>query len=128
MFASQGVSREGIAARGEPSASRCSPKHHAIALTCPSQAPQAAEVGEIERLHQAASAIQRAWRAHCTRKMMDQTSATDSGALARSAAMSMADFGRRAAPRRLDSMLAAVETVEGAAETISEHEGACWLA
>lgn len=101
---------------------------NAIALTCPSQAPQAAEVGEIERLHQAASAIQRAWRAHCTRKMLDQTSATDSGALARSAAMSMADFGRRAAPRRLDSMLAAVETVEGAAETISEWGLGGWLA
>jgi hypothetical protein len=86
------------------------------------KAPQAAEVGEIERLHQAASAIQRAWRAHCTRKMLDQANAAavDSEALARSAALSMADFGRRSAPRRLDSMLAAVETVEGAGETTNK--------
>lgn len=84
-------------------------------------------MGEIERLHHAASAIQRAWRAHCTRKMLDQATAAamDSEALARSAALSLADFGRRSAPRRLDSMLAAVETVEGAAETISECLAVC---
>lgn len=79
--------------------------------------PRAAEQGEVDRLHRAATLIQRCWRRHCARKGMARSmpAGTDMGAAPAAAAV-LAGLGRggERGPRRLDSMLAAVDNVEGA--------------
>lgn len=85
--------------------------------------PQAAEQGEIERLHRAATVIQHSWRSYCARKALDAAAAAGQpagGPAGPAAAAVMAGLGRRGPLRRLDSMLAAVETVEGAGDPHSE--------
>ena len=82
------------------------------------QVPQAAEQGEVERLHRAVTLIQQCWRRYCARKALAQSSSTmRSGSdAAPAAAAVLAGLGRDGShgpPRRLDSMLAAVDTVEG---------------
>lgn len=70
----------------------------------------------MERLHRAATLIQQSWRRYVARKTFAAQAAA-AGAPPRSSAVPdaaavMAGLGRRGPPRRLDSMLAAVETVE----------------
>lgn len=95
----------------------CSVPHRPIPWRTPRpQVPQAAEQGEVERLHRAAALIQQTWRTYCARKALRAAGQGMGGSAGPSAAAVMGALGRSGPPRRLDSMLAAVETVEGAGD------------
>ncbi|EFN50645.1 hypothetical protein CHLNCDRAFT_144044, partial [Chlorella variabilis] len=74
--------------------------------------PRAAEQGEVERLHRGATLIQRCWRRHVARASMAAATGGAPTGAAPAAAAVLAGLGRGRGPRRLDSMLAAVDTVE----------------
>lgn len=75
------------------------------------QVPQAAEQWEVERLHRAATQIQQAWRRHVARRA-DAAASAQAAALPQAVALLQGVARSATGPRRLDSMLAAVETVE----------------
>eukprot|EP00887_Chlorella_sp_A99_P007742 scaffold20.g7742.t1 len=85
--------------------------------------PRAAEQGEVERLHQAACRIQRAWRRYCALRAFRRAAAagappvSEGGAAAAATLLAGLPAGGAGAaargPRRLDSLLEAVETTAG---------------
>lgn len=73
--------------------------------------PQAAEQWEVERLHRAATQIQQAWRRHVARRA-EAAAGARATALPQAVAVLQGVARSAASPRRLDSMLAAVEPAE----------------
>ena len=98
----------------------CAMLPFSVKLDVDMKVPQAAEAGEVERLHRAAATIQRCWRRHRARSELLQSAAAMAGGVGMSSMPSavavLRGLGRvsgRGPPRRLESMLAAVDSVEG---------------